>query len=179
MTTYEPGATAQENLNWKYNQMGNVGSDIANAFDPNKNGFNRAFDPNQNGVANFFNNDVKNGLQKAGELVVNTAGGAINTATSMVGIPVKVPQLGSTPGLQQIAAPIVGRIPIVGGIASGLLGGAPQPRQPGQLPQPGDPYGPMVSAPDGFSQYGDPPPAPDNTLLYAGGAALLLVMLMK
>lgn len=159
--------------------MGNVGSDIANAFDPNKNGFNKAMDPNQNGVANFFNNDVKNGLQKAGEVIVNTAGGAINTATSMVGIPVRVPQLGSTPGLQQIVAPIIGRIPIVGGIASGLLGGAPQPRQPGQMPQPGDPYGPMITSPDGFSQYGDPPPAADNTLLYAGGAALLLVLLMK
>ena len=49
--------------------MGNSSSsNVADAFDPNKNGFNNAFDPNKNGVADAFNPD-KNGFNSAINLV--------------------------------------------------------------------------------------------------------------
>jgi len=48
---------------------------------------------------NFFE-DFGKGLQIAGETVVNTAGGAINDASNLVGAGDIVPQLGTNPGVQ-------------------------------------------------------------------------------
>ena len=106
---------------------------VAAAFDPNRNGVANALDPNKNGVANFFNNDIKNALEK--------------TVLPIVLTPLK----------------IVSKLPIIGGLISSipglnnLLGGSP-----------GAPGAPPVAP-------GDSNP----TLLYLGGGALVLLLLLK
>lgn len=106
---------------------------VAAAFDPNRNGVAAALDPNRNGVANFFNNDVKNALEK--------------TVLPIVLTPLK----------------IASKLPIIGGLISSipglntLLGSSP-----------GAPGAPPVA-----------PGGDDPTLLYLGGGALVLLLLLK
>lgn len=78
--------------------MGGGGSKIADAFDPNKNGFNASLNKTKTDLENTFDPNKNKNFKDFGESFVNTLSGAVNVAGGAIGLP-EIPKLGNSPTL--------------------------------------------------------------------------------
>ena len=78
--------------------MGGGGSKVADAFDPNKNGFNASLEKTKKDLENTFDPNKNKNFKDFGEGFVNGLTGAINVVGGAVGAP-EIPRLGNGPTL--------------------------------------------------------------------------------
>jgi hypothetical protein len=78
--------------------MGNAQSALENAFDPNKNGFNKSLEKTKTDLENTFDPNKNKNLKDFGEGFVNGMTGVLNIVGGAVGAP-EIPKLGNQPTL--------------------------------------------------------------------------------